>query len=169
MIQLGYCWFKNCPPYMEGRGRWEEEADHFIWVSDNFRNKEIYVWGLSWALGEEISVPPTSILKVYREAWMGFSYIHHHDGLSSTLLSQGCVLGSGFHCGNGGRDRMNTPRTGEEMRSLWMSGSSLRVNQQSGLLNDLLQQIDKPHLSVKNKYLSLVRIGNGFPEKENCQ
>lgn len=43
MIHLGYCWFKNCPPYMEVGGRWEEEADHFIWVSDNFRNKEIYV------------------------------------------------------------------------------------------------------------------------------
>lgn len=33
---------------------------------------------------------------------MGFSHIHDPDGLSNTLLSEGCVLENGPHHGNNG-------------------------------------------------------------------
>lgn len=41
-------------------------------------------------------------LKVYTEALTRFSHIHWPDGLNNTLLSQGCFLENGSHCGNDG-------------------------------------------------------------------
>lgn len=55
--------------------------------------------GLSRAAIEGSSLPPaTRILKVYTEALTGFSPIHSPDG-PNTLLSQGCALENGSHCG----------------------------------------------------------------------
>lgn len=47
---------------------------------------------------------PTRIFKVYREASMEFRHLFSSDGLSNTLASQGCVLDSDSHCGNGGQN-----------------------------------------------------------------
>ena len=33
------------------------------------------------------------ILEVYIEAVTGLSHVHHADGLNTTLVSQGCILG----------------------------------------------------------------------------
>lgn len=45
--------------------------------------------------------PPTRIFKADVEAFLGLSCIPYHaDGLSNTLLSQGCIPGNGSHCGN---------------------------------------------------------------------
>ena len=41
------------------------------------------------------------ILKVFIAASTGFSQEYHPDGLNNTLLSQGCILENGSHCGNG--------------------------------------------------------------------
>lgn len=41
---------------------------------------------------------------------MGFSHILSPDGLSNTLLSQGCILETSFHLGL--RGEMYIPRTG---------------------------------------------------------
>ena len=38
--------------------------------------------------------PPTIILKVYIEALTGFSHVYHPDGLNTTFLCQGCILGA---------------------------------------------------------------------------
>lgn len=46
---------------------------------------------------------PTKILKIYVEAFTGFSHVYHPDGLYNTLLSQGCVLQNGSHCVNDGQ------------------------------------------------------------------
>ena len=44
---------------------------------------------------------PTRIFKAFIEALMWvISHMDHPDGLSSTLLSQGCVLENGSHCRN---------------------------------------------------------------------
>ena len=72
------------------------------------------------------------------EALTGFRHIHRPDGLSNTLLSQGCVLGAALTMGMVGR--MFILRTEEEMRSLWLPGSSSWVNQQLCPLRDLFQQ-----------------------------
>lgn len=37
---------------------------------------------------------PTKILKVYIEALTGLSHVDHPDGLKTTFLCQGCVLGA---------------------------------------------------------------------------
>ena len=54
---------------------------------------------------------PARILKVYAETFMGLSHTCHPDGLCSVLLSRGCVLEPGFHCGDSGPTYI--PRTGE--------------------------------------------------------
>lgn len=41
-------------------------------------------------------------LKVYTEALTRFTHVHCPDGLNNTLLSQGCFLENGSHCGNDG-------------------------------------------------------------------
>ena len=68
--------------------------------------------------------------------------VHRADGLNNTLLSRGCVLENGSHCGNGSRTYI--PRTGEKLRDLALAGASSRVNWRPHLLNDLLQQQIKP-------------------------
>ena len=35
---------------------------------------------------------------------MGFSHVYHKDGLSTALLSQGCIFAKGFHCENRGQE-----------------------------------------------------------------
>lgn len=42
------------------------------------------------------------ILRLYIEIFTGFAHVHHLNGLSDTLLSQGCVIENGFHYGNYG-------------------------------------------------------------------
>lgn len=43
VIHPGYCWFKNCPPYMEGREIWTKEMDHFRWVGGSFKSKGTHI------------------------------------------------------------------------------------------------------------------------------
>lgn len=45
--------------------------------------------------------PSTGILKVYAEDLMGFSHIHHPDGLDNALLSQGFILEASSSVGSG--------------------------------------------------------------------
>lgn len=42
----------------------------------------------------------TPNLTVHIEALTGFSHVHLADGLSNTLLSQGCILENSSHSGN---------------------------------------------------------------------
>lgn len=81
---------------------------------------------------------PTRILKVYTEAFTGFSHVCHPDGLNNTLLSQGYILKNGSHFGNSGQNVQS--KDGEGVRSLRLPKSSLQVNWQSCPLNDILQQ-----------------------------
>lgn len=57
---------------------------------------------------------------------MGFSHAYHLDGLSSTLLAQGCILENSFGCGNSECNIRSKDRIG--VRSLWLPESSSWVN-----------------------------------------
>lgn len=62
---------------------------------ESLTGKKAYTEGLSWAAARWRYLPPTpQILKVSKEALPGFSYIYHPDGLSTTSLAQGCILGT---------------------------------------------------------------------------
>ena len=70
-----------------------------------------YIRGLSWAAARAVHLrtcPPESW--VFIEALTGFSHIFCPEDLSNTLLSQGCILENGSHCGNGRQKFI--PRTG---------------------------------------------------------
>lgn len=54
--------------------------------------------------------PPTRILRAYTEALTGFSHAHLPDGLHTTLLSQGCILGAAASVGRA--SAMHNPRMG---------------------------------------------------------
>ena len=66
--------------------------------------------------------PRTRILKVYIEVLTGFSHIFSPDGFNSTLLSQGCILGTAPTEGKVGR--VYIPRTGKGVRGLQLPGST---------------------------------------------
>lgn len=85
------------------------------------------------------STPPSRILRVYTEAFMGFSHVYHPEGLNNILLSQGCTLENSTHCGKGGQKIHSKDQ--ERIRSLQLPVSRLRVNCQSCSLDDILQQL----------------------------
>lgn len=58
--------------------------------------------------------PPTSILKVYREALHGFGHIHHPSGLNNTSIPQGCVFENDSSCENCGANLHLKDRKGGE-------------------------------------------------------
>lgn len=88
----------------EGRGRWPQ-------ISSGRSDKQGDLGSYKTSRSQH---PPARILKVYNEALMGFSHMHHPDGLHTTLLFQGCVLGAGPTVGTGNRPR--SPRTWEGAR-----------------------------------------------------
>ena len=47
----------------------------------------------NWAIREAPPSPTYQNPKVYVEVWTGLSHLHSPDGLNTTSLSQGCVLG----------------------------------------------------------------------------
>ena len=59
--------------------------------------------------------PPARVLRVYREALMGFSQVLSPDGLNNILLSQGCILEVALSAGTVGR--MYIPRIRAGVRS----------------------------------------------------
>ena len=90
-------------------------------------NKETYKQGLSWATQVESRNRPARILTAYRETFSVFSQVYRADGLSNTLLSlKAALLKTAPSEGMGGGTYI--PRTEEEVRSFWLSGSSLHFN-----------------------------------------
>ena len=47
---------------------------------------------------------PVQNLKIYVEAFLGFSHRFSPDGLNNNLLSQGHVLENGSYCGHSGQN-----------------------------------------------------------------
>lgn len=82
--------------------------------------------------------PPKGILKVYREALMGFSHVHH----TSINLSSLCPWKwlSLLERSWGGRGQVIYSKGKEGVRSLCLPGFSSWVHWQSYPLDDLLQQ-----------------------------
>jgi len=62
---------------------------------------------------------PTRVLKVYTEAFTGFSHIWGTGGLKSMLLFQGYILGIAPTMGMG--SKMYIPRSAERVRSIPLS------------------------------------------------
>lgn len=95
------------------------------------KSKGTSIWGLPWVASRWIdrcSHPPTRILEVYIEDLPEFSGIYHPDGLCSTLVFQGSILGS--DSGNGETKWTHILRTEEGVKSLWLLRSSSEVNWQ---------------------------------------
>lgn len=69
-------------------------------------SKGTYIRGLlyRWLQEESILYLSTRILGVYIKSSTGFSHICQAGSLNNTLLSQGCILENGPHCGNGGQN-----------------------------------------------------------------
>lgn len=99
-------------------------------------SKRTPTWGLSWAVITWVGLPhlPARILKVYAKALTGFSHVYCPDVLNNTLLSSGCDLENGSHCGNG-EQNANSKDTGGREEPL-----IAQIRQQPGSLTDLLQQ-----------------------------
>ena len=74
------------------------------------------------------------ILKVYGKALTGFSHVYCPDVLNNTLLSSGCDLENGSHCGNG-EQNVNSKDVGGREEPL-----IVQIHQQPDFLTDLLQQ-----------------------------
>lgn len=72
----------------------------------------------------------------HRSLYRGLNWIQSVS-LSKTLLSQGCILENGSHCGNSGQTVHSKFRG--ELESLWSPKYSLGVNQRPWPLYDLLQ------------------------------
>ena len=82
--------------------------------------------------------PPIRILKVYKQALMGFCHIHSPEGLNGTLLSQGCILETSPCVGVVGGTYV--PRTGEGGEESLIAWVQLQGQPATHPLNDLLQQ-----------------------------
>lgn len=61
---------------------------------------------------ERIPAPDHQILKVFKEAFTGFSHIYHVGVFNTASLSQGYVLGAAS--GSGKNKQNHIPKTGEE-------------------------------------------------------
>lgn len=84
--------------------------------------------------------PPASILKIYREAFIGF---RHTVQTVSTAYYSLKAMTLKTAPGVGTMGRTSIPRTGEQERSLKLPRFLPRVSQQSCPLNDLLQQLGR--------------------------
>ena len=133
------CCFTNWPLYTAGKERPKKEADHSKLVGGKLNEQGNLFMRL--VLGshklKRTPHPPARIWKAYVEALTGCSHIYGPDALN-TLLSQVCILETAPIVETAGR--MYIPRTEEEVRSLWLPGSSSRLHRRSLPLNDLLQQ-----------------------------
>ena len=110
LTSLGFCWFANWSPYMEGKERGKEEVGCPRSVGGNLLSKGIYMQGLSLRAAS----PLAWILKVHIEALTGFSHILCPAGLSNTSLSRGCVLGTAPTVGTVSRKYLPRVGRGEE-------------------------------------------------------
>ena len=63
---------------------------HLISTCQNCQDHQIHV--SDGCMMHRSLPPPTKILGIYIEALMGFSHIYYPDGLTTTSLSQGCML-----------------------------------------------------------------------------
>ena len=72
----------------------KKEADHSRQVGGSSQEQEnLYTRFVSdGCMMHRSPPPPTKILGIYIEALMGFSHIYYPDGLTTTSLSQGCML-----------------------------------------------------------------------------
>lgn len=138
---------------MEGRKRWKKEADHSRLVGGSFKKQGNLHLRLTFGglkMSRQISTPAHQNIVVYMEVLLGFIHIWPS---SSTLLSQGCILG--VASGNGKASAPHIPRTGEEVRSLGLLVSDLQVNWQSCSLNDHPNIVITPIVFFNNLVLSL--------------
>lgn len=80
-------------PYTEGKGRPKIEAEHPRLADGRFHKQEnFHMRPLLGGRKMRFLCLPTRILKVYTEAFTGFSHIWGTDGLNSTLLLHGYIL-----------------------------------------------------------------------------
>lgn len=121
------------------QGKTDERQAYSILVDDRFK-KQGNLRGLSWRLqADKISASTCQKHKSLYGGLKGFQHICHSDGLNTTSLSQGCVLGTVSSMGR----ISSTHRTGEAVK-VWLPGSSSRINRWSGPLNDLLRTCPDP-------------------------
>lgn len=117
-------------PICRGQGVIEERGAHPRLMSGEFNKRgnlqtKLVLGSTRWV---DFCPPPIRILKVYKQALMGFCHIPSPEGLNGTLPSQGCILETSPSVGMVGGTYV--PRTGEGVRNLWLPVSSSRVNQQ---------------------------------------
>ena len=95
--RLSNCWFKNWPPYTEGKETLKKEIEHSKLVgSSSNKQRNLYTRLVLGSCKMSKSLhQSTRMLKVYIEALTRFSHIHSPDGLNNTLLFQGCILENG--------------------------------------------------------------------------
>lgn len=125
-------------PVHRGQGENRGRGRLFQIGSGRF-NKGTYLRGLSWAVPDGRSLPPSArILKVI-EALTGFNHVFSRVGLGNTLLAQGCMLEMAVSMGIVSSTYI--PRTEEGVRSLLLPGSNSPVNRWSLPLRDPLQHI----------------------------
>ena len=100
--------------------KWQTNPD---WQVTVFTSKGTYIRGFSWVAARWVDLcTPHQDLKVSIEALTEFSHMYCPDGLINTLLSQGCVFEMAPTVGRVGG--IYIPRTGEQVRSLRLPGSS---------------------------------------------
>ena len=87
------CWFapsgeiSNWSPYTGGEGRREKEAGHSIFVGGRFNEEEDLYMRLVLGPSTQVVPRPTcQNLKVYIEAFPGFSHIFSPHGVDNTLV-----------------------------------------------------------------------------------
>ena len=107
----------------------KKEADHSRQVGGSSQEQEnLYTRFVSDGCMMHRSLrPPTKILGIYIEALMGFSHIYYPDGLTTTSLSQGCMLETASAIRLGAE--WTFPGQGR-VRSLWLPESIQLLGQQ---------------------------------------
>lgn len=98
--------------------------------------KGTYLWVSSWVATRWV-VSNTSILNIYRETLVGFIIQSVQMVSTACCFLRAVPLKTALTVGMVGE--MYISRTGDKVRSLWLSGYSSWVNQQSHPLDDLLQ------------------------------
>lgn len=108
--------FQKLTPCMEGKESLKKEANHSRLVCGRFnKHGKLHMrFVLGGCETNRLLNLPTRILKVYLEAFTGFSHMYFPDGLHHTLLSQGCVLENSSSCGKGGQKVHGKGRGGVE-------------------------------------------------------
>ena len=97
-------WNLKLSPVQKGQKRPKKAADHSRLVGGRVHKQgnlhtKLVLGGFKVSRSPHL---PTRILKAYREALTASGHVFSPDGLSTTLLSQGCVLKKSCHGGNGG-------------------------------------------------------------------